>query len=77
MSKISAILFSSYFRYSDAILCELVARYERPDSKNRWDSPLFELNICHNTDEGTPKNIPLPIEDLHSLLIMVLHIEQI
>jgi len=58
-------------RYSDTILSELVERYERPDNKNRWDSPLYELNISHNEGEQTtPRNILLPIEDLYSFLIM-------
>ncbi|KAM3271082.1 hypothetical protein P3S67_029285 [Capsicum chacoense] len=29
--------------YDDTIFEDLVRRFERPDSKNRWDSPLFEL----------------------------------
>ncbi|XP_073279241.1 protein KTI12 homolog [Primulina huaijiensis] len=29
--------------YNDKIFEDLVRRFERPDSRNRWDSPLFEL----------------------------------
>lgn len=29
--------------YDDKIFEDLVRRFERPDSRNRWDSPLFEL----------------------------------
>lgn len=29
--------------YNDKIFNDLVRRFEMPDSKNRWDSPLFEL----------------------------------
>lgn len=29
--------------YNDHIFEDLVRRFERPDSRNRWDSPLFEL----------------------------------
>ncbi|EPS66192.1 hypothetical protein M569_08584 [Genlisea aurea] len=29
--------------YDDRILEDLIGRFERPDSRNRWDSPLFEL----------------------------------
>ncbi|EEF50764.1 protein KTI12 homolog [Ricinus communis] len=29
--------------YDDAIFEDLVRRFERPDKRNRWDSPLFEL----------------------------------
>ncbi|KAF7826054.1 protein KTI12-like protein [Senna tora] len=29
--------------YEDAIFEDLVRRFEKPDRRNRWDSPLFEL----------------------------------
>lgn len=29
--------------YDDTIFDDLVRRFERPDRRNRWDSPLFEL----------------------------------
>lgn len=29
--------------YTPAIFDDLTTRFERPDSKNRWDSPLFTL----------------------------------
>ncbi|KAL2546637.1 Protein KTI12-like protein [Forsythia ovata] len=29
--------------YDDKIIEDLLRRFERPDSRNRWDSPLFEL----------------------------------
>ncbi|EFN54627.1 hypothetical protein CHLNCDRAFT_11683, partial [Chlorella variabilis] len=29
--------------YSEAIFEDLACRFERPDSRNRWDSPLFTL----------------------------------
>ncbi|PIN05144.1 RNA polymerase II elongator associated protein [Handroanthus impetiginosus] len=29
--------------YDDKIFDDLIRRFERPDSRNRWDSPLFEL----------------------------------
>ncbi|GLJ17374.1 hypothetical protein SUGI_0301810 [Cryptomeria japonica] len=29
--------------YSDKIFDDLVRRFEKPDRRNRWDSPLFEL----------------------------------
>lgn len=29
--------------YDDRIFEDLIRRFERPDRKNRWDSPLFEL----------------------------------
>lgn len=41
--------------YNDKIFEDLVRRFERPDSKNRWDSPLFEL--CP-TKDGIAKSSP-------------------
>lgn len=29
--------------YSQAVVDDLLSRYERPDSKNKWDSPLFTV----------------------------------
>ncbi|KAK7292677.1 hypothetical protein RJT34_15528 [Clitoria ternatea] len=41
--------------YDDSIFEDLVRRFEKPDSKNRWDSPLFEL-WPHR--DGTEKSSP-------------------
>ena len=30
--------------YSEAVLSDLWSRYEKPDSRNRWDKPLFRLD---------------------------------
>lgn len=32
-------------RYSDTVFTEILNRYEHPNAENRWDSPLFEINI--------------------------------
>uniref|UniRef100_A0A915ENL5 Protein KTI12 homolog n=1 Tax=Ditylenchus dipsaci TaxID=166011 RepID=A0A915ENL5_9BILA len=32
-------------KYSHTTIDELVKRYERPESKNRWDSPLYEVRV--------------------------------
>lgn len=37
----------------------LVMRYEAPDSRNRWDSPLF---VVHATDD-------LPLSDISDALL--------
>ena len=29
--------------YSDEVFADLVGRFERPESRNRWDSPLFTV----------------------------------
>ncbi|EEC50320.1 predicted protein [Phaeodactylum tricornutum CCAP 1055/1] len=31
--------------YSDALLQELMQRYEPPDSRNRWDQPLYRVDV--------------------------------
>ncbi|KAL6529313.1 hypothetical protein OROGR_014936 [Orobanche gracilis] len=50
--------------YDEKILEDLVRRFERPDSKNRWDSPLFELWPFR---DGIEKSSP-PILDAVSYL---------
>uniref|UniRef100_A0A5B6YV38 Protein KTI12 homolog n=1 Tax=Davidia involucrata TaxID=16924 RepID=A0A5B6YV38_DAVIN len=39
--------------YDDKIFEDLVRRFEKPDRRNRWDSPLFEL---FPSKEGTEKS---------------------
>ena len=47
-------------RYTPDVFDSLVMRYETPDSRNRWDSPLFVIQ---------PQD-PLPVEDI---LVSLLH----
>ncbi|KAK5966868.1 Chromatin associated protein KTI12 [Trichostrongylus colubriformis] len=47
-------------RYNDTILKELIARYEKPDPPNRWDSPLFDIKIGRS--EKCPEEAP---DDMH------------
>ncbi|KAL3080801.1 hypothetical protein niasHS_014906 [Heterodera schachtii] len=86
-------------RYPDEILSNLFKQFETPDQKNRWDAPLFEVQIGRESTEekdelggfgsiaeGTncallterteeidetkmPRNINLPFEQLHAILI--------
>lgn len=46
-------------KYSDQIFDALVMQFEPPDSRNRWDSPLF---IIHPSD-------PLPSQDILAALL--------
>ena len=46
-------------RYAPDVFDSLVMRYEKPDSRNRWDSPLF---VVYPQD-------PLPAEDILSSLL--------
>ncbi|GJW62405.1 protein KTI12 [Tanacetum coccineum] len=46
--------------YDDRIFEDLVRRFERPDSRNRWDSPLFELfPFKDGIDKSTPAIVDL------------------
>ncbi|CAN1175625.1 Protein KTI12 homolog [Linum perenne] len=45
--------------YDDAIFDDLARRFERPDSRNRWDSPLFEL---HPSRDGIEKSSPAIVD---------------
>lgn len=48
-------------QYSREIFDALVLRYETPDNKNRWDSPLFAVN---------PEDL-LPSEEIYCALYKV------
>lgn len=45
--------------YNDDIFEDLVRRFERPDSRNRWDSPLYEL---YPFKDGIEKSSPAIID---------------
>ncbi|VDO96910.1 unnamed protein product [Heligmosomoides polygyrus] len=32
-------------RYKGATITDLISRYEKPDPRNRWDSPLYEVEV--------------------------------
>ncbi|KAL3107859.1 hypothetical protein niasHT_017091 [Heterodera trifolii] len=40
-------------RYPDEILSNLFNQFETPDQKNRWDAPLFEIQIGRESAEST------------------------
>lgn len=79
--------FSSHFccRYEEKTIIDLLSRYERPESKNRWDSPLFTLSIGTRQDSRTfdevpvtndlihpgPRLVDLPVDQIFSCLIQV------
>lgn len=42
--------------YTPAHLDELIMRYEEPDSKNRWDAPLFTVLSAHDADFNNGDN---------------------
>lgn len=43
-------------------------RYEPPDESNRWDSPLFRLEI---TRDIGPQSISIPFDDIYRVLFEV------
>ncbi|XP_074274675.1 protein KTI12 homolog [Silene latifolia] len=45
--------------YDENIFEDLVRRFEKPDSRNRWDSPLFEL---HPSRDGIDKTAPAMLD---------------
>ncbi|KAI5054597.1 hypothetical protein GOP47_0029742 [Adiantum capillus-veneris] len=44
--------------YDSSIFEDLVRRFEEPDRRNRWDSPLFHLKIGEETIGDTTPGIP-------------------
>ncbi|KAK6050097.1 chromatin associated protein KTI12, partial [Cooperia oncophora] len=67
-------------RYTESILSELIMRYEKPDPRNRWDSPLYELKIGRSErspeeapddmgidlEHPSPKFVDIPFSDIFS-----------
>ncbi|KAK6747423.1 hypothetical protein RB195_000551 [Necator americanus] len=52
-------------RYKEDTIHELIARYEKPDQRNRWDSPLFDVNVGkseRNHTESVPDDMNVDLE---------------
>lgn len=53
-------------------------RFERPDGKNRWDSPLFTIQINGNYEQedgdaiGLPRSVTIPFEEIFASLLKVI-----
>ena len=41
--------------YSPELLKELISRFEPPDERNRWDKPLFTVDVAAAADKETAK----------------------
>lgn len=41
--------------YSPELLKELISRFEPPDERNRWDKPLFTIDVAPAEDKKTAK----------------------
>ncbi len=49
-------------------------RFEPPNVKNRWDSPLFTIDIIgddHSNNDNAPRSIPLPCSSIVECLMQV------
>jgi len=42
--------------YSPDLLKELISRFEPPDDRNRWDKPLFTVDVAPNTTSSSNNN---------------------
>ena len=47
--------------YPDDVMDDLLSRFERPDARNRWDSPLFEIHDV--TDEAATSELLVALRD--------------
>ena len=45
--------------YSEAVFRDLWSRYEEPDSRNRWDKPLFRVNGLEPEEAGSVLQVGL------------------
>ncbi|VDM62489.1 unnamed protein product [Angiostrongylus costaricensis] len=60
-----------HVRYKETTIDDLITRYEKPDSRNRWDSPLFEVKIGKIPDDmnvdleyPSPKFATIPMDEI-------------
>ncbi|EYC24493.1 hypothetical protein Y032_0013g1931 [Ancylostoma ceylanicum] len=52
-------------RYKEETIGELIARYEKPEPRNRWDSPLFEVKVGkseRSVADGMPDDMSIDLE---------------
>lgn len=47
--------------YSEAVFRDLWSRYEEPDSRNRWDKPLFRVNGLEPEEAGSVLQVGLQL----------------
>uniref|UniRef100_F1L3H9 Protein KTI12 homolog n=2 Tax=Ascaris TaxID=6251 RepID=F1L3H9_ASCSU len=62
-------------RYEEGKIDDVLMRFERPDGKNRWDSPLFTIQINGNYEQedgdavGLPRSVTIPFEEIFASLL--------
>jgi protein KTI12 len=54
--------------YSKELLLELIQRYEPPDERNRWDKPMYSVDVapCGNVDSKS-EAVTKSVYNMHSL----------
>lgn len=56
--------------FTDDQMRELIQRYEPPDSRNRWDKPLWRVDLSpesENTDETVQEALKQSVYNMHEL----------
>lgn len=59
--------------YSDQLLEELIQRYEPPDARNRWDKPLYRVDLTpaseasSSTNQAAQDALQRSVYNMHSL----------
>ncbi|KJH49204.1 chromatin associated protein KTI12 [Dictyocaulus viviparus] len=67
-----------HMRYEESVINDLISRYEKPNTSNRWDSPLFEIktgkkersvfeipdDMSADIEYPSPRYAHIPMEDI-------------
>lgn len=58
-------------RYSEQLLDELIQRFEPPDARNRWDQPLYRVDLtpsdAASTNQAAQDALQRSVYNMHSL----------
>jgi protein KTI12 len=59
-------------RYSEQLLDELIQRFEPPDARNRWDQPLYRVDLtpsgtASSTNQAAQDALQRSVYNMHSL----------
>ena len=53
--------------YSSELLKELIQRYEPPDERNRWDKPLYTVDVSGGSGDASIEVLTESVYNMHSL----------
>ena len=56
LNSIDVVKQWNHETYPDELLEELIQRYEPPDSRNRWDKPLYRVDLTPSSDTSSSTN---------------------